>query len=128
MAGQTPDEIAALLTSLTGEQLGKMPHALLYNAREKVPMEQQGLISPYEHRAFAREAVTENLLLAPAIAAGTLAYQPYKMLMGKSRSGPSMDQVLQGFIGIGEGLANRLIPSAYAEQTPNTTGKNNGNR
>lgn len=116
---KTSDELAALLDSFSGDQLGKMSHALLYNTRAKVTdKEKQNKLAPYEHRAFAREAISENALRAPAIAAGILAYQPYKMLMGQSRSEASLDQVLQSFVGVGEGLANALLPSAYAEQTP----------
>jgi hypothetical protein len=84
-----------------------MDHATLYAAREYVPADQQGLISPYEHRAFAREATAENPWMALPIAAGTLAYQPYKMVMG-ARSGASLDQVKQGLTGVGEGLWGAL--------------------
>lgn len=100
----TPKEIAASLASLTPQQLGSMDHASLYSARQYVPRELQGKISPYEHRAFAREATQENPLMAIPIAAGTLAYQPYKILKGQSRSGASLDQVVQGVTGVGEGL------------------------
>lgn len=100
----TPKEIAASLASLTPQKLGSMDHASLYSARQYVPREMQGMISPYEHRAFAREATQENPLMALPIAAGTLAYQPYKILKGQSRSGASLDQVVQGVAGVGEGL------------------------
>lgn len=103
----TGQQVADLLTSLTGTQLQKLPHAALYSARSKVPKEQQNLIAPAEHRAFAREAVTENPLMAVSLAAGIPTYQLYKMLMG-ARSGPSMDQVTQGFAGIGDGLSQTL--------------------
>jgi hypothetical protein len=83
--------------------LSGMDHASLYMLRAKAPKEVQGLLSPYEHQAFAREAVQENPLLALPIAAGTLAYQPYKMLMG-ARSAPSLDQVTRGLTGVGQGL------------------------
>ena len=100
--------IAEALLSLTGSDLSKIPHALLYNARAKVPKEQQNLISPYEHRAFAREATQENPLMALPIAAAILPYQAYKAIDGSSRSTPSIDQVLQGFLGVGEGLVGAL--------------------
>ena len=100
----TPQEIAASLKSLTPQQLGQLDHASLYAARSYVPREQQNDISPYEHRAFAREATKENPWMGIPIAAATLAYQPYKMVMGQSRSQPSLDQVGQGLIGVGEGL------------------------
>jgi hypothetical protein len=84
--------------------LAKMDHATLYQLRAKAPKHMQGLLSPYEHQAFAREATMENPLMALPIAAGTLAYQPYKALMGQSRSAPSLDQVTQGLLGVGQGL------------------------
>lgn len=84
-------------------QLATMPHAELYQLRAKLPKNQQALIAPYEHRAFAREAVGENPWMALPIAAGTFAYQPYKMLFG-ARSEPSFKQVGQGLKGIYEGL------------------------
>jgi hypothetical protein len=104
----SPQEIAASLSRLGSADLSKMDHASLYNARKYVPSELQNKISPYEHRAFAREATAENPLMALPIAAGTLAYQPYKMLMGQSRSHASLDQIGQGFIGVGEGLWNGI--------------------
>ena len=104
----TPKEIADSLQALSPQQLAGLDHASLYAARQYVPREQQGDISPYEHRAFAREATTENPWMGLPIAAGTLAYQPYKMLMGKSRSGASLDQVGQGLLGVGEGLWGAL--------------------
>lgn len=99
----SPQEIAASLSRLGKDQLAQLDHASLYNARQYVPKEQQNLISPYEHRAFAREATAENPWMALPIAMGTLAYQPYKALMGQSRSSPSLSQVGQGMIGVGEG-------------------------
>lgn len=104
----TPKEIADSLRALSPQQLAGLDHASLYAARQYVPREQQGDISPYEHRAFAREDTMENPWMGLPIAAGTLAYQPYKMLMGKSRSGASLDQVGQGLLGVGEGLWGAL--------------------
>lgn len=100
----TPREIAASLQSMSPQQLAGMSHASLYSARQYVPRELQGNISPYEHRAFAREATQENPLMALPIAAGTLAYQPYKFLKGQARSPVSLDQVGHGLAGVGEGL------------------------
>jgi len=111
----TPEQIAASLSSLSPQQLGSMDHASLYNARQYVPREQQGDISPYEHRAFAREATQANPWLALPIAVGTLAYQPYKLLTGQARSGASLNQVGQGLRGVGEGLW-----SAFQDQMQST--------
>lgn len=101
----TPDQVASTLKELGDEGLATLSHALLYQARERIPREQQNLISPFEHRAFAREAIAENPLMALPIAASIPAYQLYKLIDGGSRSSPSIDQVLQGFIGVGEGLS-----------------------
>jgi hypothetical protein len=59
-----PQELALKLGSMTPEQLRVLPHSLLYASRQYVPQEQQGAISPYEHRAFTREAVYDNPLMA----------------------------------------------------------------
>lgn len=100
----TPKEIASAIESLKGDELSKLSHADLYSARGYVPAEYQNKISPYEHRAFAREATQENPWMALPIAAGAVAYQPYKILKGQSRSGASLAQVGQGLVGVGEGL------------------------
>lgn len=89
--------------------LAQMDHASLYQQRARAPKELQGLLSPYEHRAFAREAVAENPLLALPLAAGIPSWQLYKLLMSPGRSGVSLDQVKQGFVGIGEGLSKGLL-------------------
>lgn len=102
---QSGQEIADALLSLSSGDLAQIPHALLYSARAKVPREQQNMISPFEHRAFAREATMENPLMALPIAASIIPYQLYKAIDGRSRSKPSLDQVLQGFIGVGEGIS-----------------------
>lgn len=99
----TPDILANTLMDLGKDQLAQLPHALLYQARERVPREQQGFISPYEHRAFSREVVQENPLMAISLLAAIPAYQGYKAIMG-ARSEPSLDQVLQGYAGIGDAL------------------------
>lgn len=98
------DKLAATLKEIGADQLKTLPHALLYQARERVPLEDQGAISPYEHRAFAREVVTDNPLMAASLAVAIPAYQAYKSVKG-ARSPASLDQVLQGFAGIGDGLS-----------------------
>lgn len=97
----TPDILATTLMNLGKEELAKLPHALLYQTRARLPREQQGFISPYEHRAFSREVVKENPLMAISLLAAIPAYQGYKAVMG-ARSDPSLDQVLQGYAGIGD--------------------------
>jgi hypothetical protein len=88
--------------------LSGMDHASLYMLRAKAPKEVQGLLSPYEHQAFAREAVQENPLMALPIAAGTLAWPVYKTLVSPGRSEPSLDQVKRGLLGVGQGLGGWL--------------------
>lgn len=95
LLAQNPEQAQGLLSGLD--------HATLYQMRARAPNKMQGLLSPYEHQAFAREATMENPLMALPIAAGTLAYQPYKALFG-ARSEPSWNQVRQGMLGVGQGL------------------------
>lgn len=99
----TPKELAAQLASFTPQQLNQMDHATLYAARGYAKPEQQNILAPAEHRAFAREATRENPLMGLPIAVGSLAYQPYKILKGQSRSGAALDQVGQALVGVGEG-------------------------
>lgn len=111
----TPDTLAATLMSFGKDQLAQLPHALLYQARERLPREQQGFISPYEHRAFAREVVEENPLMAVSLLAAIPAYQGYKAVMG-ARSQPSLDQVLQGYAGIGDALKGLVFGGQEQEK------------
>jgi hypothetical protein len=103
---QTPQQLALGLLQMSPEQLSQLDHATLYQARSYLPKEHQGLLAPYEHRAFAREAVGENKLMALPVAAGTMLYQPYKALMG-ARSKPSLNQLAQGLLGVKDGLFGR---------------------
>lgn len=100
----TPEQLAHAVQGMSDEQLAQMPHWMLYQAREHLPSDQQDRIAPYEHRAFAREEVAEHPMMALPVAAGTLAYQPFKALMGQSRSRPSLSQVGEGLTGVWEGL------------------------
>lgn len=85
------------------QSLRKLSHAQLYQARAGAPNYMQDILSGPEHAAFAREATAENPLMALPIAAGAVAYQPYKMVKG-SRSKPSLDQVIDALIGVKDGL------------------------
>lgn len=87
-------------------------HSDLYQARFKYPDQtSQQMLAPYEHRAFAREFAQES----PALAAVSLpfaipAYAMYKTLgLSQSRSGPSLEQVKQGYLGLHEGLKAALF-------------------
>ena len=84
----------------------KMDHATLYRMRaQAMDKAMQDYLAGYEHRAFAREAVGENPLMAVPIGLAAPMYQVSKFLPGnKSRSSPSWDQLGQAYTGIGEGL------------------------
>lgn len=103
----TPSELARIASTLTPEQLAALDHATLYAMRGYLRPDQQNAVAPYEHRAFAREEVSQHPMMALPVAAGALAYQPYKMLMG-ARSDPSFNQMGQGLLGVGEGLKNNF--------------------
>lgn len=100
----TPQEIAAQLQQLGPDRLKAMDWMTLLQARRHVPLEQQNLIAPYEHRAYARETVQHDPLAALGLAVGAIGYQPYKMLTGEGRSTPSMKTMTEGLTGVGEGL------------------------
>ena len=87
-------------------ELRSLDHATLYRMRAAArDRALQDLLAGYEHRAFAREAVAENPLLAPSIAAATPLYQIAKAAgLTNSRSAPSMSQMGHGLLGVGEGL------------------------
>lgn len=104
----TIQELVDAMLKMPDEELQQQSHADLYTARAHAPKEEQDRLSKAEHRAFAREATAENPLLALPIAAGTLAYQPYKFLKGQARSSGSLDQVMQGLTGVGEGIKKAL--------------------
>ena len=89
--------------------LSLLSHAELQRMRDEAAPEAQGMLAPYEHRAFAREATAENPLMALSLAAGIPAYQLAKLLgLTQSRSAPSLDQITQGYVGIGEGLLGKF--------------------
>jgi hypothetical protein len=68
----------------------------------------QALLAGREHRAYARETVQHDPLMALSLLVATPAYQLAKLGgMTKSRSAPSLSQMGQGLLGIGEGLYNR---------------------
>lgn len=91
------------------EDMESAPHEQLYMARYQAQDQGlQDLLAAYEHRAFAREKVRENPLMALPIGASIPLYQLAKALgLTQSRSGPSLFQAGQGLLGIGEGLFRR---------------------
>lgn len=91
-------------TSPTG--LEQLPHATLYAMRDGQGKDAQNLLAPYEHRAFAREAIPEHPWLAPSVFAGAALYDIAKVLgYGDARSDPSFESFKQGLLGAREGWA-----------------------
>lgn len=69
--------------------------------------EEQDRLAGYEHRAYARETVADNPLMALSLLIATPAYQVAKLTgLTSGRSAPSAWQMGQGLLGIGEGLRN----------------------
>lgn len=86
--------------------LPQLTHAQLYSMRQGQPALAQALIAPYEHRAFAREAVTDNPLLSAPVLAGALLWDPAKAAgVMNGRSAPSLQSMAQGLLGWREGYA-----------------------
>jgi hypothetical protein len=89
--------------------LANLDHLELLRLRQQNP-HLQDLLAPYEHRAWAREYVAENPVTGLLGASALIPlYQMYK-LTGQSgaRSAPSIEQVIQGYKGVGEGLLSRF--------------------
>lgn len=95
--------------------LGDMSHAELMAMRDQ-PGASQGMLAPFEHRAFAREWAKESPILAGvSLPFAIPAYNVAKKLgMLDARSPASMDEVLAGYHGYAEGMLDHLIPSAQA--------------
>lgn len=91
--------------------LKSMSHAELYRLREKLNGDKaaQNAIAPYEHRAFAREAVAESPALAVPVAVAVPLYEATKLIGATGgRSASSLESMRQGFIGVGEGVAKAI--------------------
>ncbi len=93
--------------------LAKMGHSDLLRLRDYANPsgDLQNLLAPYEHRAFAREWVGEDPIMAPirAMSVGVAAplYQAGKALSPSNlgaRTPPSLEELIQAYKGIGEGL------------------------
>lgn len=90
--------------------MAQASHAELVTLRDNTgSKEGQNAIAPFEHRAFAREAIQDSpvpVAAAIGIAAAIPGYQVKKMIKPEeSRSDVSIEQVVEGFKGVGEGLA-----------------------
>lgn len=104
-----PDGLRQL--SAQGVDLSSLDFHTLWKMRENAGRDKalQNWISPYEHRAMAREATTDNPLMALPLAVATPLYQVAKLLgQTNSRSAPSWSQMGHGLLGVGEGLLSRL--------------------
>lgn len=93
------------------DALARMRFGQLDELRSLYPdQETQNLLAPYEHRAYAREIVAENPLMALGLLGAIPGYQIKKLVkkgllnQPYSRSEPSMEQVKQGYMGLWEGL------------------------
>ena len=92
------------MSGILGDQnLESLPWDDLIRMRLQNPTDAR--IAPYEHRAYAREQVTQNPLMAPVYGMLVPGYLAMKMLTGPGRGTPaSMDQLKQGLLGTGEGF------------------------
>lgn len=94
---------------LTEEQMANMDHATLLNLRERNQNDKalQAVMGPYEHRAFARQATADNPLMSVPLAVATPLYTAAKsvgLMTDDNTTKPSLREVGQGLLGIGEGL------------------------
>jgi hypothetical protein len=85
--------------------LPTMSHADLYRMRN-APGADQGMLGPYEHRAFAREFAQESpVRAAVSLPFAIPAYSAAKALgLTNARSSASLAEILQGYRGLLEGL------------------------
>lgn len=87
----------------------EMSFAELRRLRDSLPdPKAQEFLAPYEHRAFAREYMSQNPLMGLGLLGAIPGYQMAKGLgLIGSRTGFTnpFRQMGQGFMGIGEGLS-----------------------
>ena len=95
-------------TGLPDDQtLAKMDWPALLQMRKKyTEQDQQNVLAPYEHRAYARENTHSPTDLL-SMAALSLGYTPYKAITGEGRSQPSLRAVGQGLLGAWEGINSK---------------------
>lgn len=85
--------------------------AELRRLRDSLPdPKAQEFLAPYEHRAFAREYMSQNPLMGLGLLGAIPGYQAAKMLGMGSRTGTAnpWGQMAQGYLGMGEGLMGFL--------------------
>lgn len=87
------------------EYLAQLSHADLYRMRSQKGAN-QGMLGPYEHRAFAREFAGERPLAAAlSLPFAIPAYSLSKKLgISNARSPASLEEMKQAYIGLMEGL------------------------
>lgn len=91
------------------EELSKMPHSELYRLRGNLSKEEQAIVAPYEHRAFARELVQENPAMAASLAFAIPSYTAAKATGAvEARTPASMEEMEQAFVGMYEGIIKKL--------------------
>ena len=95
--------------------LGEQSHEDLYRMRRR-PGADQGMLAPFEHRAFAREFAQESpFRAAVSLPFAIPAYTAAKAAgLTGARSPASFDEIFAGYHGLVEGMLNRLVPSAHA--------------
>jgi hypothetical protein len=91
-------------------------HEMLYRMRA-APGADQGMLAPFEHRAFAREWAQESPVLAGvSLPVAVPLYQLAKLLgLQKARTPASLDELFAGYHGMAEGMLSGAVPSAHAE-------------
>lgn len=101
---------------MAGGMLGDLSHEELMQLRAQ-PGADQGMLAPFEHRAFAREWAKESPIMAGlSLPAAIPAYAAAKALgLQGARTPASLDQLFAGYHGYAEGMLDRLIPSAQAQ-------------
>ena len=98
--------------------------AMLQNARRAAGPDRrvQNILGPIEHGAFAETFVRNNPVLGPLSMLGAIpAYELKKLAVGGEWSDPSLESMMQGFKGLGRGVAANLqmgLPYTTASPRP----------
>lgn len=83
-------------------------HSDLLRLRNSLPDHdpRHAMLGPLEHAAFAREWTMENPLVAvPSLAVSIPGYSLAKLFGKRARTGASLNEMAQGYRGVGKGLA-----------------------
>jgi hypothetical protein len=96
---------------MDNKPLDQMDFWELRKLREQYPYSDQlsqRVLAPYEHRQFAKQMVMDKdprALLLPLMIPGYQAFKKAGMLSSRSGDQDSTEQMLQGFAGMGDGIA-----------------------